>query len=92
MNPEEKSSMNAEPNILSAEAALRLFPVKNQIKDASEPTHKDGDDGSSTVLQYLIEVGLNGFFVTITYAEDTEDMRYIAETMDDVVLILRGHL
>lgn len=94
MSLDKKNSMSAQSATHSADAALKLFPVNPKDRTKKEPVHKDGDDGGEppVVQSYMIEVGLNGFFVTITFDDaENPDMKYIAETMDDVVKILKDH-
>jgi hypothetical protein len=93
MGQETKNSMSVQPATQSADAALKLFSVNPKDKVNKEPVHKDGDDGDEppVVQSYTIEVGLNGFFITVMFNDDTPDLRYIAETMDDVVKILKDH-
>lgn len=57
------------------------------------PTDKDGFEGPPFgVLNYVIEVALNGFFVTVVFDDpETPDLRYVVTTMDEVIHIMRGN-
>lgn len=95
MNRPKKNSMSVSGNLSqSTEAAIRLFPrASSKNKETDEgPIDKDGFDGSSMVQTYIVEVALNGFFVTVIFDDlGTPDLRYVVQTMDEVVEIMRGN-
>lgn len=59
------------------------------LSDESTPIDGDGDDGSPGVQNILIEVALDGYMITFTLYDGTEE-RYVREDMDGVVSVLRG--
>ena len=97
MHQPKKNSTNAQANLgQSTEAAIKLLPRnssnENKFSDGG-PIDKDGFEGSAFVRNYVVEVALNGFFVTITYDDlDTPDLRYVVQSMDEVIEILRGKI
>lgn len=94
MDQQEKNSTNAEMSSQNENRAVKLFPVPGSGKTSEsnfETMFKDEFDGVGTVLQYTVEVAFNGFFVTISYEEpEIPDERYVVQTMDEVIELLRG--
>lgn len=89
--PKEKSTVVSANSSLNTEALLKFPPQVSSIKK-DDPMLKDGDGGGerADVLQYLIEVALNGFMVTITYdLIDVPDEKYVCQNMDEVAEILK---
>lgn len=93
MSQPEKNTLNAQAGLdpLSAEAAIRLFPQQNnQFDEDIDPPTKDEDGAPPEILQYLIEVGSNGMFVTISYSDiDKPDERFIVHTLDEAIELMR---
>jgi hypothetical protein len=93
MNRPKKTSTTAQASTShEAEAAVKLIrPTFKSTK--SDPQFKDGEEPPPPdhVMSYDIQVGINGFFVTISYSDiEVPDERYIAHTMDEVVELLRS--
>jgi hypothetical protein len=96
MSRRKKNTLNAQGQLdpQKAEAAIKLFPSYN-LEDQSdgEPPTKDEDGGPEDILQYLIEVGSNGMFVTITYASpEIPDERFVVHTMAEAIELLKSTL
>lgn len=95
MNQQKKNSPLAQASSeLNMEAAIKLLHPLSSTKPLKDntPMDGDGDDGDGPeVLSFLIEVAMNGFMVTVTYVDDTPDLRVVVQTMDEVVEALRGH-
>jgi hypothetical protein len=93
MKQQRKNSTNAQGNLSqSTEAVLKFPPPASSSSKSNGPSFKDGDgDGPmSDVQTFTIEVALNGFFVTIIYDDfEIGNERYVVETMDEVVELLR---
>lgn len=89
--PKENSTVAQASSGLNMEAAIKFLP-RVSSNEKYEPEFKDGDGGGgpSDVLQFLIEVALNGFMVTITYDDlGVPDEKYIVQTMDEVTELLK---
>lgn len=93
MKQPEKNSIVAQASTeQNYETAFKIIGSSSAAEKLEDDTkHGDFDGDYSSVLQYTIEVGMNGFFVTISFNDDdAPDSRYVADTMDDVVKILKG--
>ena len=94
MNQPKKNSIVAQASTeLNSEAALKFLPLtSSKTGSTAGPTLKDEDGGpDGDILSYDIQVGLNGFFMTIVFSDaETPDARYILQTMDEVIELLRG--
>jgi hypothetical protein len=95
MSQQKKNSSVAQASSgLNTEAAIKLLHQVSSISNSSGPHLKDGDGGGEgpCVLNYVIEVAVNGFFVTVCFDDmEVPDLRLIVQTMDEVIEILRGN-
>ena len=96
MNQPKKNSMNAQASQdLNLEAVLKFPPPLKSAPDAST-SFKDGDgdgDDLEGIRCFDIQVGLNGFFVSIIFeSPEIADERFIVGTMEEVIEILRGEI
>lgn len=81
---------------VSTEAVLKLPPRTSSLVEVSSsskeegPIEGDGPGENATVLNYVIEVASNGFFLMITYADiDVPDERLVFDNLDDVLQTIR---
>lgn len=91
MNRPKKNSTVAQASTeQSAEAVRQLRPLtsKTSLKDPSIKD-KDGDDGNVGLTQIMIEVALDGYMVTFSF-EDGSEQRYVREDFDEVLSLVRG--
>lgn len=95
MNQQKKNSIVAQASSnLNTEAAIKFLPLassKDGVKSGG-PTDKDGfDPGGTEVLQFIVDIALNGFLITIVYIDqEIPDEKYIAETMDEVSELMKS--
>lgn len=78
---------------MHTEAVLKFQPLTSSKPKAQEPMHGDGDgdDGDvPPVRTYLVEVAINGYFVTIT-REDYEEERFVVHDMAEVLELIQGN-
>lgn len=65
-------------------------------KSNTDPVIKDGDGDEpppGETMSASVEVALNGYFVTISYADiDVADERYVLNTVEEVLDLLRKRL
>lgn len=82
------SAQAAEP--LKSEAAVKIFPaISNKTKDGG-PIDKDGEGGDETdISQVLIEVASNGYMVTFTLDDGTEE-KSVHTDFDEVLSAIRS--
>lgn len=89
--------MKTEPKVVSsasadmhAEAAIPLFrpSSKNNLNDG--PLDGDGEGGEDLLLSTaLIEVASNGYMVTFTF-EDGSEEKYVDADFDEVLKLIRS--
>lgn len=58
------------------------------LDDSTDPIDKDGGDGDLGLTDISIGIALNGYTVTFTY-DDLSDERYICENFDEVLKLLK---
>lgn len=67
-----------------------MFPVISQRTEDKGPIDKDGDDGDTTdVSTFLIEVALNGYMLTTTLEDGTEE-KSVHTDFDEVLSAIRS--
>lgn len=94
MHQQKKTSTVAQASSQqNTEAAVKfLRPVSSTSTGDKGPIDKDGDGPSGSDIHHFdIQVGLNGFFVTVDYLDMLEE-RYVVQTMDEVIELLRKKL
>lgn len=95
MNRPKKTTIVAQASSeMHTEAVLKFQPLTSSKPNAKDPMFGDGDgdDGEiSPVRSYVIEVAMNGFFVTITREDYSED-RYIVNAMEEVLELIQGNI
>lgn len=81
---------NLEPTKELSSTAVKLVPsIKVVPKSPStDDRHKDEDDEPPMVSTALIETALNGFMITVTYEDGTEE-KSVHPSVDEVLEVLR---
>lgn len=79
---------------MHTEAVLKFEPLAKNKSKIKEPMHGDGDgdDGEiAPVRSYVVEVAMNGYYVTIT-RESYEEERWVVQTMEEVIELIQGNI
>lgn len=96
MHPRKKNLTNVKMHLpQNTEAVLKFRPqVSSGNNKFSEggPTDKDGVDAPFGVLNYVIEVAMNGYFLTIVFDDpEVPDLRFVLEDFEQVIHVMRGN-
>lgn len=91
MNQTKKPSVRAQASTeKTAEAVRNLRPLTSKTSSKGPSTvDKDGNDGTSGLSQILIEVALDGYLITFSF-EDGSEQRYVRDDFDEVVSLIRS--
>lgn len=85
--PKVVASASAE---IRTEAAIKLFkPSSKESDETEDPKHKDGDDDGIILQIITIEIVTNGYLVTFSYDDGTEE-KYIQDDFDEVLKFIRS--
>ncbi len=74
---------------MNVESALKLLPITKKSSNDPSFKDKDGDDGDFSLHTVVIEVATNGYLVTFSYDDGTED-KFIEEDFDEVLKLIRS--
>lgn len=92
MNRTKKPSTVAQsPTEIRSEAAIKVFPKNGKIKPVEDDaTDTDGEDPDSTdVTQFVIDVALNGYVLTVTLDDGTEE-KTVHTDFNEVLTAIRS--
>jgi hypothetical protein len=91
MNRPKKPSTVAQASTeIRSEAAIKLFPATSKKTEDYGPIDKDGEEGDDTdISTVLIEVAQNGYMITFTLQDGTEE-KSVHTDFDDVLKAIRS--
>ena len=92
MNQPKKPSTLAQASTeIRSEAAIKLFPATATKSSDQGPIDKDGEDGGdeTDLSTVLIEIAQNGYMITFTLEDGTEE-KSVHTDFDDVLKAIRS--